>query len=308
MWRNPNLLTVFSLLAWLCAGDRATAESRMGGHGGPSGRKADLPKEITNTIGMSLAFVPAGEFTMGNTAAAIEAIRRMPLRWKGPPGLDDTPAHRVHIRSPFYIGKYEVTNAQFRRFRPDHDSTHFLGHTLTGDRQPVALVSWTDAHAFCRWMSRLEGRPYALPTEAEWEYACRAGTKPLYHWGDAVDPARLNYADRSAPFAWRRRMADDGHAVSAPVGSYPANPFGIHDLLGNVWEWCADWYDVSYYQRSPRDDPSGPTQGVLRVCRGGGWDAFPVDARSGNRGKWFPDDRYMAVGFRVVLRLGGKSP
>ena len=304
MWSAANQLTAYGLLACLWAGETARAESGENGAKRPPG----LPKEVTNTIGMSLVLVSAGEFTMGSSGAEVGAMRQIQPRWRGPIGLDDTPAHRVHIRRPFYIGEHEVTNAQFRRFRPDHASKHFLSHTLNDDRQPVAQISWTDAQAFCRWLSQREGRSYALPTEAEWEYACRAGTESLYYWGDTIDPAKLNYGDRNGYFAWRHLMADDGHAVSAPVGSYPPNPLGLHDMLGNVWEWCADWYDVSYYQRSSRDGPRGPAQGALRVCRGGGWDAFPADTRSGKRGKWFPGDRHMAVGFRVVLRPTREKP
>ncbi len=279
------------------------AAALWGAADGPrAGSPAAPRREFTNSLGMTLVLVRPGAFTMGSEKAEILRVNRMAPRWKSPAALDEAPAHRVRITRPFYISRCEVTNAQFRRFKPDHRSRAFLGHSLDGDAQPAVFVSWEDAQAFCRWLSKREGRAYALPTEAEWEFACRGGTTTSFYWGDRFDPKKLNFSDRRGYHAWRGRMGDDGHAASAAVGSYPPNPLGLRDMLGNVWEWCADWYDVNHYGRSPAADPKGPKRGLLRVCRGGGWDAFPCDCRCAKRGKWFPDEGHMAIGFRVVMR------
>ena len=264
----------------------------------------ELPKRVTNSLRMDLVLVPAGELSMGSSPEEVSRILDLhPTRdreWF----LDERPAHRVRISRPFYVGVHEVTNAQFRRYAPKHDSKSFTGQDLDGDSQPAVLVSWQDARGFCQWLAKREGRPYDLPTEAEWEYACRAGTGEAFYWGEDVLPDRLNYADRNTAFSGRDQEGDDGHAASAPVGSYPSNPFGIHDMLGNVWEWCLDWYGRDYYRQSPAVDPRGPASGHMRVCRGGAWNVFPPDARCAKRGAFIPADGCIWVGFRVVLRVG----
>jgi len=252
---------------------------------------------------MTLVLISAGEFEMGTNRAKFDANLRIRPRWSDSAQVEDeAPLHRVRVSRPFYMGKYEVTNAQFREFRPSHDSLHYAGHTLNDDQQPVVLVSRQDALAFCEWLSKREDRAFDLPTEAEWEYACRAGTDTIYYWGDQADPKMLNCGDANCPIEYRDTRIDDGWPVAAPVGSMPANPFGLHDMAGNVWEWCKDWYGADYYRRSPTSDPPGPAKGLLRICRGGGWDLFPYAARSAERGAYFGTDRHYAVGFRVVMR------
>ena len=272
-------------------------------HAPAPGAKA-LRKRVTNSLGMELALVPAGEFAMGASPAEIAAVMRANPDATQDWFVDQFPQHTVRIAQPFYMATCEVTNAQFRRFKPDHDSKRFLGKTLNDDRQPAVLVAWRDAVAFCQWLSEREGKRYTLPTEAEWEYACRAGSSTPYCWGDTIDPKRLNFADRNTTFYWRDADADDGHAASAPVGSYPPNAFGLHDMLGNVWEWCADRYGADYYSTSPAQDPTGPPAGRLCICRGGAWDIFASDCRCAKRGAYMPDDGDFSLGFRVVRRTG----
>ena len=266
-----------------------------------------LPARFANSVGMTLVLVPAGEFVMGSTP---QEVRRVLHVHKTPDEAwfrDESPAHRVRLTRPFYMAAHEVTNAQFRQFRPGHDSKRFMTADLNRDTQPAVWVSWHDARAFCQWLSEREGRAYGLPTEAEWEYACRAGKATAFHWGDDLDPTKLNYADQRMAFTARKRTEDDGHAAAAPVGSYPPNAFGLYDMLGNVWEWCADWYGRGYYQHGPEADPAGPVHGVMRVCRGGAWNTFPHDTRCAKRGAFLPDDGCPWVGFRVVARVASRE-
>ena len=174
------------------------------------------------------------------------------------------------------------------------------------DEHPVIAVSWYDAMAFCKWLSRKEGKTYRLPTEAEWEYACRAGTTTRYYSGD--DPETLakvgNVADATAKAKfsqWALTIkANDGYVFTAPVGQFKPNAFGLYDMHGNAWQWCSDWYGKDYYAASPADDPTGPGTGELRILRGGSWDAKPYEPQSAKRGGWQPVVRGLNAGFRVV--------
>ena len=168
-------------------------------------------------------------------------------------------------------------------------------------------VSWNDAMAFCKWLSRKEGNAYRLPTEAEWEYACRAGTTTRYYSGD--DPETLaevgNVADATLfkaklPGVKSSIKASDGYVFTAPVGKFKPNPFGLYDMHGNAWQWCADWYGAEYYAKSPVADPTGPDSGDGRVLRGGSWAVAPSGARSAVRYGTSPGNLNLATGFRVA--------
>jgi formylglycine-generating enzyme required for sulfatase activity len=180
------------------------------------------------------------------------------------------------------------------------------------DEHPVVNVSWNDAVAFCDWLSAQEGKSYRLPTEAHWEYACRAGTTTRYYDGNDADGlARIgNVADATAKaeFAWWTTTisARDGYEFTAPAGQFQANRFGLYDMTGNVWEWCADWYDSEYYDNSPTDDPEGPASGSYRVFRGGGWNCGAVLCRSSLRYNYEPTNRSDNIGFRVLLVPSGQ--
>jgi formylglycine-generating enzyme required for sulfatase activity len=171
----------------------------------------------------------------------------------------------------------------------------------------VVNVTWHDAKAMADWLSRTEGATYRLPTEAEWEYACRAGTRTRYSSGD--DPATLlkaaNVFDADCMQNWLKWKqfavsGHDGFAFTAPVGSFAANAWGLHDMHGNVWEWCADWHSETYYAESTVDDPQGPVTGKVRVRRGGSWHTWPFYARSAYRNWNKPDTRYTLVGMRLL--------
>ena len=301
---------------------------------------------LTNTLGMQMVRIPAGEFLMGGDAGEAELARHFPAyeRARLRDLADEAPVHRVRLTRPFYMARHEVTVGQFRRFveasghvpesiadgtggygynpRYDPASTRrgdaFEGRDpryswhdpgfAQGDEHPVVNVTWNDAQALAAWLSRTERRRYRLPTEAEWEYACRAGTRSHFHSGD--EPASLagvaNVFDADAAVNWPAWRAfalpqHDGFAFTAPVGRFAPNAFGLHDMHGNVWEWTADWHDDSYYARSPQDDPPGPAEGTVKVRRGGSWHTWPLYARCGYRNWNAPDTRYTLVGIRLVM-------
>ncbi len=229
---------------------------------------------------MELALVPAGEFLMGSPDSEKE---RQDC---------ETPVHKVAISRPFYMGATEVTNAQYRRFRPDHHSEQ-----LDGDEQPALWISWHDADAFCRWLSGKLGRNVRLPTEAEWEYACRAGTTSRFHSGDRVSGV-MDSADLPKA-AW---YGANSKGLSHPVGKLAPNAFGLYDMHGNAWEWCGDWFSEDYYARSPASDPTGPAEGAAKVLRGGSYFYWTHHyCRSAHRYRCRPDAREPVTGFRIVI-------
>jgi formylglycine-generating enzyme len=286
-------------------------------------KAASGEKQITNSIGMKLTLVPSGEFQMGSGESAEETAafckKNDGLDLPEDRFMDERPQHRVRVTKPFYLGTYHVTRGQYRQFVRDSgykteaakgdDAWQNAGFEQT-DEHPVVNVSWNDAVAFCKWLSHKEGKTYRLPTEAEWEYACRAGTTTRYSTGD--DPATLakvaNVADATfnAKFPGRRDTikASDGYVFTAPVGQFKPNAFGFYDMHGNAWQWCADWRGKDYYGKSPTDDPKGPNSGDGHVLRGGAWDSGPNLARSASRISITPDDnRFDFAGFRVARTL-----
>ena len=240
------------------------------------GQRLGLPVEITNSIGTKLVLIPAGEFVMGSPESDDDA-------WSF-----EKPQHRVRITKPFYFGVYEVTQAEYEKGMGKNPSRD------KGTNNPVEKVSWKDAVEFCRRLSAKEGKTYRLPTEAEWEYACRAGTTTRWSFGD--DPANIH------EYAWDY----NGQHQFDPVGKKKPNAWGLHDMHGNVMEWCQDWYAGDYYAISPTDDPPGPETGSDRVCRGGCAAQFASALRSATRGCGFPGLRERLHGFRLVLVPSGK--
>ncbi|MBF0628597.1 MAG: formylglycine-generating enzyme family protein [Magnetococcales bacterium] len=218
---------------------------------------------------------------------------------------DEKPVHEVCVAS-FWMGRTEVTNGQYRRFDPKHDSTAYDGRDLNSDLQPVVNVTWEQANQFARWMSGRGGVSFRLPTEAEWEYAARDGSTSAFPWGDT--PAEgcryANVGDNTAKQTWPKWNVfpcTDGYAETAPVGMFLPNRFGLYDMIGNVWEWVADWYSPGYYSAAPRDNPKGPTQGFFRGARGGSWAVWPDYARTANRTGIDPAHPDLHVGFRLVM-------
>ncbi|MGV8073954.1 MAG: SUMF1/EgtB/PvdO family nonheme iron enzyme [Syntrophobacteraceae bacterium] len=246
--------------------------------------------------GMEFVWVPAGCFLMGSPQTE-------PNR-----DVDEGPVHEVCVKG-YWLGKTEVTNGQYRKFQPDHSSRNYEGHSLNGDTQPAVYVSWEDARSFAQWLMEQNGGQYKfrLPTEAEWEYAARAGSQAARYWGD--DPVRAcefeNVADQSAKKLWNweeTHDCDDGYAATAPVASFQPNVFGLYDMLGNVWEWCEDVYSVEMYANYDRNSPVNLdiSRGPDRVVRGGFWHAGPQSVRSSDRGSGLPTAMNDDLGFRLV--------
>ncbi|MBF0564067.1 MAG: SUMF1/EgtB/PvdO family nonheme iron enzyme [Nitrospirae bacterium] len=204
-------------------------------------------------------------------------------------GADDETQKWTCLKKNFYMGKYEVTNKQFRKFRPGHDSKDYKGLSLNGDNQPVVYVSAEDADAFVNWLKGETGKNYKLPTEEQWEYACRAGTATSRYWGDDPDKAcdYANIYDESAKnafnFGWEHHKCDDGYKVTAPVGQFKPNNFGLYDMLGNVWVWTSS------------------TSGGGRVYRGGSWFNSPRNVRCALRYDYSPGLSNFSLGFRLAL-------
>jgi uncharacterized protein (TIGR02996 family) len=253
---------------------------------------------LLNSIGMRLVLVPPGVFLMG--AAPGEHPRH----------AGERPRHKVAITRPFYLGMYQVTQAEYEKVMGTNPSAF----SRAGPAGRAGLETWTfpadnisyeDALAFCAALSALPaerraGRVYRLPSEAEWEYACRAGVwSTPYHFGKELLPEWANFGGSLL------RRDDPYPGRPTAVGSYPPNAWGLYDMHGNVWEWCADWYDKGYYRRSPAEDPAGPAQGQRRVLRGGGWSTSAEVCRAALRGHNLADARFDYNGFRVALSAGG---
>ena len=231
----------------------------------------ELP-ESADSIGMEFKLIPAGTFTMGDAS-----------------GEDDETPHEVTLTKPFKMGVHEVTQAQYEQLMGTNPSE------FKGADNPVETVNWDDAVDFCRRLSELPaekkaGNVYRLPTEAEWEYACRAGTTTRFSFGD--DESELG------DYAWFYGN------TSHPVGGKKPNAWGLYDMHGNVWEWCQDWY--ADYPSGSMTNPSGATSGSARVFRGGGWDDTAEDCRSAYRNRNDPSIRNYYFGFRVCLSPSGE--
>ncbi|MFC1718367.1 formylglycine-generating enzyme family protein [Candidatus Poribacteria bacterium] len=248
-----------------------------------------LPKTLTYGDDTPMVLIPAGEFQMGDAFS------------EG--GIDERPIHTVYMDA-FYIAAYEVTNAQYRRFvqATGHRAPEgwsyvngewrlgfkpWLDTNFNGDDQPVLCVSWEDAKAYCEWAGK------RLPTEAEWEKAARGGlVGKKFPWGDEdPDGTQCNFADRNA---------GDGYQYASPVGGFAPNGYGLYDMAGNVWEWCSDWYDPSYYSDSFKENPTGPSSGTSRVLRGGSWNLNPYYMRVSFRFPGVPKYSHNFVGFRCA--------
>jgi formylglycine-generating enzyme required for sulfatase activity len=294
--------------------------------------KDNKMESFVNSLGMSMVRIPAGSFVMGSSENDI-AWAMGTLAQGLPVSLENEfPFHKVRITRPFFLAATQVTVGQFRKFVEDtgyvtdaeadkggqvlntedgrfqkKDGTSWKnpGWQVTDD-QPVTMVSWDDAQAFVEWLSAKEKLPYKLPTEAQWEHACRGGSSMAHFpWGDSLpDGRRANFADNSSGLDWRDRNVDDGHKHIAPVASYDPNGYGLYDMAGNVLQWTRDFYGEDYYRYAPEIDPEGPGQGENRVSKGGDWSSPAVTLRCSFRGWAAPDLAFSNTGFRVAIELG----
>ena len=289
---------------------------------------------ISNATGIKLKLIPAGEFEMGSRLLEKQLAAKF-AKWDATEDYftDERPPHRVKISRPFYLGQYEVTVGQFRKFVTDsgykteaesdgkggygwveskstwEQDPKFTwknpGFTQTDDH-PVVIVSWNDAKKFCEWLSRKDGQTYGLPTEAQWEYACKAGTNTL--WSNGDDPESVSKIGNIADGTLKAKIpsfksidAKDGYAFTAPVGKFAVNPFGLYDMHGNALEWCEDVYDAKAYEKRSGTtmDPQQASGSEYRVLRGGSWYSEPLGTRSALRIRFTPDIRNDGTGFRI---------
>lgn len=223
---------------------------------------------------VSMVTVPAGSFYMGSDGWGED--------------YDEAPVHKIVLTRPFRMGNTEITNAQYEAFRPEHRLLRGKNGVSKGDDEAVVNVSYNDAVAFCQWLSKKEGKHYRLPTEAEWEYACRAGTYTQFSTGDGLPSA----------FQRNQKVVRDYAPVSLKVGQTPPNAFGLYDMHGNVEEWCYDWYGP--YLSGTQINPAGPSRGEYRVTRGGSHNTPENYLRSANRMAMIPEDKHSLTGFRIV--------
>lgn len=236
--------------------------------------KQNISSRITTKDGSVMVLIPKGEFHMGSNDS----------------DYDEKPAHKVFI-DDFYIDMYEVTNAQYKIFMDEtgHEPPGFWNDpNFNALEQPVVGVSWNDAMDYCRWAGK------RLPTEAEWEKAARGGLiDKKYPWGDNITHDNANFFGTGGKDIWNQ---------TAPVGSFAPNSYGLYDIIGNVWEWCSDWYSESYYSESPPDNPQGPNNGYYRVLRGGAWNLSAEYLYITKRYYRDPNGRfYNDQGFRCVM-------
>jgi len=281
--------------------DAAEAAKRQAAANLPAKLKIDLEDGKS----LELALIPAGEFVMGDVAGEV----------------DEAPASRVKIDKPFYMGMVEITNAQYAAFDPKHDSGVISmtgkdqgerGYVINQPNQPVVRVTWNEAMEFCKRLSRKTGQKCTLPTEAQWEWACRAGTDSPFFYGNRdtdfskfanLADASLNQLDRGDAPPWhpRDRRFNDGSGVTADVGRYQPNAWGLRNMHGNAAEWT-----LSSYRPYPYDNNDGrndPNSVEMKTVRGGSWYDRPVHSRSAARLPYRPWQAVYNVGFRVIVEI-----
>ncbi|MCE9606765.1 MAG: formylglycine-generating enzyme family protein [Planctomycetia bacterium] len=238
----------------------------------------DSPKNFTNDLGMKFVWIPPGSFLMGSPVAEEER------------GNNES-QHKVTLTKGFYMGAYTVTQEQWQAVMGNNPSEYVGEKNL-----PVESVSWDDCQKFIEKLREKEKRPYRLPTEAEWEYACRAGTTTPFHFGETISTDQANYNGKRVygtgkPGVHRKK--------TTPVGSFSANAFGLYDMHGNVFQWCQDWYDD--YPPTEVTDPQGASKGEHRIMRGGCLIFFPEGCRSAFRFRREPSNRKNKIGLRLCI-------
>ena len=253
----------------------------------------ELVLDLGDKVTLKLVQIPAGKFLMGSPKDEKDRGDDEGL----PPGkwVNDDPQIEVTISKAFYLGVYEVTVVQYAQFVKDSGTKHEEPRFKQAGDHPVVNVSWDDAQAFCQWLSKKSGKTVVLPTEAQWEYACRAGSNTRFSFGDKEEDL--------GDYAWHDGNSKDKTAkFTHPVGQKKANAWGLYDMHGNVWEWCANVYGV---YAGAGADPAGPKEGKLRVVRGGSWDTDPKFCRSAFRNWIDPVNRRDIYGFRVAVVSAG---
>ena len=278
MSRIPKALGVGVIVGFLvvmnagCDKGKSRSEETQGG----ASPREMLTLDLGNGITMKLVQIPAGKFMMGSPESEKDRYS------------NEGPQHEVTISKPFFMGVFEVTQQQYERIMGRNPSF------FKGAQNPVEFVSWEDAVDFCKKVSQKTGKTVHLPTEAEWEYACRAGTKTRFCYGDDASYSKL------ADYAW---YGNNSYGQTHPVGQKRPNDWGLYDMHGNVLEWCADWYGADYYASAKNADPQGPPSGTNRVQRGGGWFNTPGGCSSAGRRWGSPEFLSSDFGFRAAVDM-----
>jgi RNA polymerase sigma factor (sigma-70 family) len=278
-----SVLTVVLLLGCMAAGvAMLTCDTAAGV---PAPLKKEPPRHLTNDLGMKFVWIPPGKFTMGSPKG--ELLRE--FLW------GDETQHKVTLTRGFYMSVYPVTQEEWQNVMGKNPS-RFKGEK----NLPVEMVTWDDCQEFIKKLRKKDkdGKAYRLPTEAEWEYACRAGTTTPFHFGETISTEQANYDGNSVYGNGKKGVF---RKKTTPVGTFPGNAWGLHDMHGNVWQWCQDWYD-----RYPKDDvtdPQGPKKGMWRVMRGGSWNERPEWSRSARRQWHQPDFDGDDCGLRVCFSV-----
>ena len=272
-------------------------------------KKLGVPIAFENSVGMRFVLIPPGTFMMGSRDSAAEVARRcaMPNAQAGW-FWDEHPRHKVTLTKAFYMSIHEVTNGSYEALNAKPKKNKNKPETpveVKNPTDPVVKVSWSTAEKFCKDLSARDKRTYALPTEAQWEYACRAGTETPFSYGETASTDNANY---HGDYIYGKGKKGKNRGKPAPVGSMPPNAWGLYDMHGNVSEWCADRY--SKYASDAATDPTGPEKGKgdQRLLRGGSWRSYPGACRSAFRHKLGAGTASEAIGFRLLCALPTKLP
>jgi formylglycine-generating enzyme required for sulfatase activity len=239
------------------------------------------PKDFTNSIDMKFVWIPSGNFMMGTPKDEIGGDFEKKIQ------------HKVTLTKGFYMGVHHVTQEQWQAVMGNNPSQY-----KNEKNSPAENLSWDDCQKFVKKLREKDKKPYRLPTEAEWEYACRAGTTTPFHFGETISTDQVNY---NGNYTYSNGKKGQYRQKPTPVGSFPANAWGLHDMHGNLWQWCQDWY--GNYPQKDVVDPQGPEKGDLRVLRGGAFNESPVSSRSASRIWHQPDRPGETIGFRVCFGL-----
>ena len=243
-------------------------------------QKKDPPKNLTNSLGMKFVWIPPGNFVMGSPKEEKERNA-------------NEIQHMVKLTKGFYMSIYTVTQEQWQAVLGNNPSG------FKGEKNlPVEMVSWDDCQEFIKKLREKDKKPYRLPTEAEWEYCCRAGTTTPFFFGETISTEQANY---NGDFIYGTGKKGVYRKKTMPVGSFSANAFGLFGMHGNVWQWCQDWYGE--YPQKDVVDPQGPDAGQYRVLRGGSWLNYPVHCRSAFRHGYVPGHRNSSLGFRLCFSV-----
>ncbi|MDA1210937.1 MAG: SUMF1/EgtB/PvdO family nonheme iron enzyme [Planctomycetota bacterium] len=263
----------------------------------------DVPIEFVNDVGIKFSLIPPGEFMMGSSDNHVAEMMALAKKegegWESQYIIAEIPQHRVRITKPFYLGMYEITHSEFGKFVKEQSNPESYRVDLKRPAYPIGDVTLKEIEQFCFWLEKRDGYRYRLPTEAEWEYACRAGTTTVFSFGDTLASTQANFNGR---YPFGHDVVGPEHRKLTTVGTFKPNAFGLFDMHGNLWEACSDLFDFSYYRVSPTDNPTGPNYGNSYAVRGGEYErGRGLSLRSSMRyTRRLPDSH---VGFRLIREM-----